>query len=96
MVGLTRTLARHPCLEQIQASLDSLIHPTSYNGLHSMYRSLAQLSGFMSFSTKTDVELQTTQTCLDFLRQETKLRDLELIKIVSSVETIGFNSAGQV
>ena len=44
----------------------------------------------------TESGLESTRVCLDLLRKRTNLDDKELHKIVSSVETIGFNAVGQV
>ena len=96
MVGLTRRLAEHPCLRQIRMSLDSLINRNKHVGSRCVDQPIGQLSLLTWYSSQTENELQTTPVCVDFLRQETKLKDAELIKLVSSVETIGFNSVGQV
>jgi hypothetical protein len=44
----------------------------------------------------TDRELETTDTCVDLLQKQTNLSKNELTKIITSVETIGFNAVGQV
>ncbi|KAI8104898.1 hypothetical protein M9435_000075 [Picochlorum sp. BPE23] len=43
----------------------------------------------------TDRELETTGTCVDLLQKQTNLSKNELTKIITSVETIGFNAVGQ-
>lgn len=96
MVDRTRRLVGYPCLEQLQASLHSIITQNTYRGSSVLNQIFGRAPFLKLHSLQTQTELQTTPVCVDYLRRETKLKDSELIRIVSSVETIGFNSVGQV
>lgn len=96
MIGLTRRLVVHPCLELLQTTLDSIMIQNIHRGSSVSNQSIRRLPLLKWYSLPSEAELQTTSVCVDFLRRETNLKDAELIKLVSSVETIGFNSVGQV
>lgn len=99
MIALTRRFHKHPCLAQIQLSVDNLLSHYFENGngrLRPTRGFGVQLSGCSTYSTQTENSVETTPVCVDFLRRQTNLQDPELFKIISSVETIGFNAVGQV
>jgi hypothetical protein len=78
-----------------RSTLFDLSRDTNIRLIHSSDREVVLgVSRWNSFSTERGLE--STKVCLDLLRKRTNLDDRELYKIVSSVETIGFNAVGQV
>jgi len=56
-----------------------------------------RLCRFLStIATVLENEIQTSNVCIDMLRSRTDLDKNEIVKIVSSLESLGFNSVGQV
>lgn len=47
-------------------------------------------------STAFGKEIQTSDVCINMLQDRTKLEKNEIVKIVSSLESLGFNAVGQV
>ena len=85
--GLCRTFQGDFFIDKNIVSYESITRPSEP---WSLCRLLSTVS------TAFGNEILTSDVCINMLKDRTKLEKNEIVKIVSSLESLGFNSVGQV